>query len=339
MSPRRPVLLVTGGSGFVGGQVVRKALEEGYNVRVTARSEDSARAITSRFPQYSSQLSSVIVPDLTRAESYRNALEGVTGVVHTASPFILDPADNVRDLLDPAIKGSIAILEAIKRWGPSVTRVVATSSFAAVVDDTNGKREGYTYTEKDWNMATYEQAATSADGAYAYRASKALAEKAMFDWVKENKPSFSLTTICPPWIYGPYAHELKRTENLTPSVYLLSKLVDVEDVPSFDFGGYADSREVAAAHLLALDVPEAGNQRFIVGQEFRYQTAVDLARDSMPELRDRLPVGKPGYVEPGYSLDGSKAAEILGLTYMSLGKTVKDTLDQLLRSGHIAAKA
>ncbi|RYP19863.1 hypothetical protein DL765_003117 [Monosporascus sp. GIB2] len=338
MLSQRPFLLVTGGSGFVGGQVVRKALEEGYDVRVTARSDDSARAIASRFPQYSSQLSSVIVPDLTRAESYQSALEGVTGVVHTASPFILDPTDNVKDLLDPAIKGSIAILEAIKRWGPSVARVVATSSFAAVVDETKSKREGYTYTEKDWNMVTYEQAATSADGAYAYRASKALAEKAMFDWVEENKPGFSLTTICPPWIYGPYAHELKQTENLTASVYLFSKLVDAEDVPSFDIGGYADCREVAAAHLLALEAPEAGNQRFIVGQEFRYQTAVDLARDSMPGLRDRLPVGKPGYVEPGYSLDGSKAAEILGLTYMTLGETVKDTLDQLVRSGRIAAK-
>ncbi|KAI1256375.1 hypothetical protein MGN70_001499 [Eutypa lata] len=339
MESQQPLLLVTGGSGFVGGQVVKQALERGYHVRVTARTEESARKIISNWPKYSSQLSSAIIPDLTRIESYENALEGVTGVLHLASPFIFNPTDNIKDLLDPAIKGSTAILEATKRWGPLVTRIVATSSFAAVIDDTKGKREGYTYTEEDWNPATYEKAVVSTDGPYVYRASKALAEKAMFEWVKENKPLFTITTICPPWIYGPYAHQLTHTERLSESVHLFSTLVDAKDVLPFDFGGYADSREVAAAHLLALKIPEAANRRFIVGQGFRYQTALDLARDSIPELRDRLPVGTPGYIEPGYSIDGSKAAEVLGLQYMSLQETVKDMLSQLLRSCHTKAVA
>lgn len=339
MTSQKPTLLVTGGSGFVGDQVVRQALERGYDVRVTARSEKSAQSIISNHAKYSSQLSSVIVPDIMKVESYQNALEGITGVLHLASPFIFNPTDNVSDLLDPAIKGSTAILEAIKQWGPSVTRIVATSSFASVVDSAKGKREGYTYTEKDWFTATYESAAASTDGAYVYRASKALAEKAMFEWVEKNNPSFTLATICPPWIYGPYAHDLTQTDNVSVSVKLFSSMVDAKEILPFDFGGYADVREVATAHLLALEVPEAANQRFIVGQDFRYQTAIDLARDSLPELRDRLPVGKPGYVEPGYSIDGSKATKVLGLKYMTLKETVKDMLSQLLQSGHIKAAA
>lgn len=318
---------------------MKQALERGYDVRVAARTEESARKIISNYSTYSSQLSFVIVPDLTRIESYQNALDGITGVLHLASPFIFNPKDNVKDLLDPAIKGSTTILEATKRWGPSVTRIVATSSFAAVIDDTKGKREGYTYTEEDWNPATYEKAVTSTDGPYVYRASKVLSEKAMLDWVKKNNPSFTVTTICPPWIYGPYAHQLAQTERLSESVNLFSTLVDAKEVLPFDFGGYADSREVAAAHLLALEVPEAANRRFIVGQEFRYQTAIDLARDSIPKLRERLPVGTPGYIEPGYAIDGSKAAEVLGLKYMSLQETVKDMLSQLLQSGHIKSGA
>lgn len=353
MTSTRPLLLVTGGSGFLGGQVIKQALEKGYDVRVTARSEDSGRRILSHWPHHASRLSYAVVPDLTESASYRRALEGrgVTGVLHLASPFLFDPADNVRDLLDPAIRGSTALLEAVRRWGgPSVARVVATSSFAAVVDDTvEGTRAGHTYTEADWNPATYEKAAATNDGPYAYRASKALAERAMFDWAEAHKPAcrFTVTTICPPWIYGPYAHDGDgdggpTDRRLSESVRLFATLVDAEDVLPFDFGGYADVREVAAAHLLALEVPEAeavASRRFIVGQAFRYQTAVDIAREAFPELRHRLPVGRPGYVEPAYAIDGSRAAEVLGLQYMSLRETVADMLGQLLRSGYIKAVA
>ena len=352
MTSQRPTILVTGASGFLGGHVVKQALERGYNVRVTARTEESARRIVAAHSDHTSQLSYAVVPDLTKTESYEKALDGsVMGVLHLASPFIFDPADNVRDLLDPAIRGSTAILEAIGRWGHTVTRVVATSSFAAIIDDREGSRPGYTYTDADWNPATYERAATSTDGAYVYRASKVLAEKAMFAWVEENNNNkssssdasadgkFTLTTICPPWIYGPYAQDpVSPSERLSESVRLFTALlVDKPEIPPFDFGGYADVREVATAHLLALEAPKEviTGRRFIVGQQFRYQTAVDLARDALPELRDRLPIGRPGHIEPGYAIDGSKAAEDLGLKYMTLRETITNMLSQLLRSGHI----
>ena len=344
-------ILVTGGSGFLGGHVVKQALEKGYNVRVTARTEDSAQRIVAAHPEHKERLSYAVVPDLTQAESYRDALNaGVTGVLHLASPFIFNPKDNVRDLLSPAIEGSTAMLEAVARWGPSVSRVVATSSYAAVLDVSLNPRAGYTYTEADWNLATYGRAAASPDGPYVYRASKALAERAMFDWVEENgrrsadaaagrNCRFTLTTICPPWIYGPYVRDPEASDRLTESVRLFAALVDAPDIPPFDFGGYADVREVAAAHLLALeaapDDARVDGRRFIVGQKFRYQTAVDLAREALPELRDRLPVGTPGYVEPGFVMDGSRAVEDLGLQYMTLRETVADMLRQLLRSGHI----
>jgi NADPH-dependent methylglyoxal reductase len=324
-------LLITGASGFLGGHLVKAALEKGYNVRATARSDSSAKKVADQFPQYAAQLSYAIVPDMTKAKSYEDALQGVSGIIHSASPFVLKPEDNVKDLLEPAIQGSVAILDAAKQWGHSVKRIVVTSSHASVCDLSKGKRPGYVYDEKDWNPVTFEEAST-ADGVVAYCASKALAERAVWDWVADNKPTFDVVTITPPWVFGPYATELTSTKHLNESTQLLYNILDAKDVPPFDFGGFADAREVATAHILSYEVPAAGGQRFWVGQNFNYQSAVDAARAEIPELEHRLPKGKPGFVEDTYTVDGSKATRVLGFEYRPLSETVKDTYMQLLRA-------
>ncbi len=375
MASGQRTILITGGTGYVGGQIVREALERGYHVRMTARSEASAQKALASFPEdhAAGRLSVAIVPDITKAESYREAflLGGttnaggggggggggvVTGIIHSASPLVLAPEDHVRDLLEPAIRGSVAILEAARRWGAgSVARVVATSSFASIVDIGKGKRVGYTYDETDWNPVTYKEAADPAmDGVAAYCASKALAERAMWDWIAAHKSknetdddddddddndsdpppppppplSFDLVTICPPWVFGPYARAPPDTRRLSSSVSLLWDVVDSGRIPPFDFGGCADSRDVAAAHVLALGTPAAGGQRFLVGRPFRYQAAVDAARARFPALG--LPAGEPGRDEPGYGVDGSKAERVLGLRYRSLEETVADMFAQLV---------
>ncbi|KAI1410477.1 NAD(P)-binding protein [Hypoxylon sp. FL1857] len=335
-------ILVTGAGGFVGGQIVREALESGYNVRITARTQSSAARTVARFPSYAANLSTALIPDMTVPESYKDAFAdgAITHIVHSASPFTLVPEDNVRDLLEPATRGATSILEAAHRYGAGkVKRVAATASFACIVDIAKGKRDGYTYSEKDWNPATWDEAAV-APGVVAYCASKALAERAMWDWMAEHKDaSFALATICPPWVFGPYAHELDSTKGLSESIGLLNSIIDSDAIPPFDFGGYADAREVAFAHIRALEVPEAAGKRFIVGQDFRYQAAVDIAREAFPQLEKRLPVGKKGEWEPAYHIDGSLAAKVLGLKYGTLKDTIVATYEQLLKAREIEAKA
>jgi nucleoside-diphosphate-sugar epimerase len=65
-----------------------------------------------------------------------------------------------------------------------VKRIVITSSFAAVIDTSKGLRPGYTYTEADWNPLAPEDVK---DPVNAYLVSKALAEKAAFDFVENEK--------------------------------------------------------------------------------------------------------------------------------------------------------
>ncbi|KAH6975832.1 hypothetical protein EDB80DRAFT_307513 [Ilyonectria destructans] len=169
-------------------------------------------------------------------------------------------------------------------------------------DLSKGKRPGYVYDEKDWNPVTYEEAAV-ASGVVA------LAKKAMWDWVSKNSPKFDLVTITPPWIFGPYVTELTSTKHLGESLELLHGILGASEIPPFDFGGFADVREAAAAHVLSFQVPEAGGQRFWVGQNFNYQAAVDAARAEIPELQSRLPLGQPGVIEDTTRWMGAKQPE------------------------------
>lgn len=76
-------------------------------------------------------------------------------VIHTASPYSFKVDDPVNDFLNPAIKGTTGILKSIKAYGPSVKRVVITSSSAAIV---NPLKHEKVYDETKWAPFTWDDA-------------------------------------------------------------------------------------------------------------------------------------------------------------------------------------
>jgi NADPH-dependent methylglyoxal reductase len=268
---------------------------------------------------------------MTVSSAYKNAFSGVTGVMHTASPFVLSPKDIPAELLDPAMKGVTSILDAAKEYGTQVKRFVLTSSFAANLDMSKGTRPGYTYSEKDWNPITYDEASV-ADGPTAYCGSKKLAEEAAWKWMSENKPAFTLSALDPPWIFGPNVNGIKDLNHLNESTHALWSLIDAKTLPPVDFAGFVDVRDIAKAHLLAYETDAAQGERFIVGGHFDYQTAVHELLLKMPGLKDRLPedAKEAANLDQYYRIDGSKAEKVLGIKYTPLGVTMKDCISQLL---------
>ena len=231
------LILLTGASGFVAAHVLNSLLQHGYSVRGTVRSEATADKVRKTHSHLlkgdESRLSFSIVPDVASPGAFDDAVKGVDGVIHTASPFVMQVEDNERDLLDPAIKGTTQILIAVQKYAPQVKRIVITSSFAAIVDPSQGTRPGYTYSEKDWNPVTYEQA-KSGDGATAYCASKTFAERAAWEFVEKNKPNFDVATICPPMIYGPLDHDanLEHLNTSSADIYRLMNGSQTEPGPT-----------------------------------------------------------------------------------------------------------
>jgi nucleoside-diphosphate-sugar epimerase len=245
-----------------------------------------------------------------------------------ASPFFLQGiTDNEKDLLIPAIKGTTEILKSVQKNNPSVKRVVITSSFSSIWNGAKGDWPEHTYSEADWNPVTYEEAKDpSMDGGSVYSASKVFAERAAWDFVKEQKPNFSLVTVCPPMLYGPTAHEPASVKELATSSADIYRLTNgsLTEVPKTAFYAFCDVRDAAEAHVKGYETPNTGRY-FTVGGNYTYQRICDIIRRDFPERRHLTPEGNVGEPFPNvYKVDNSKAKRELGMTFRDLETTIHD---------------
>lgn len=336
-------VLVTGASSFVGAHVLEQFLSEGTPVRGVARSQSSADRILKVNAKYASLLSFAIVPDITAPGAFDDAVKDVEGVIHIASPFTINIKDNEKDLLIPAIEGTTQILESTYKYAPQVKRVVITASFASVFDLSKGVRPGYVYSEKDFNPATYDEG-KNGNAVFAYCASKTLAEKAAWNFVEEKKPRFTVSVINPPVIYGPNHHYIDNLSDLNTSSGMFYSLMNGSrtEPPPMTTWAIVDVRDVARAHKIAYEKPEAGGQRYLTTSgNFNFQQICDILREEFPELRDRVPIGNPGAPLPDvYGVDNTKSKSELGIDFIPLRQMVIDTAKNFLAiEQRIAASA
>ncbi|KAK7691061.1 hypothetical protein QCA50_006164 [Cerrena zonata] len=194
------LILVTGATGFIGAHVVNELLSRGHKVRAVARSKAKAEQMIKDRPQYAGFLDFVYINDLATPGIFDDAVKGVDGIIHVASPVPSpETKDLENDIMVPAINGAKSMLEAAKKE-PKVKRIVLTSSMAAVMLGSRGISPGYTYTSDDWNPITYEEG--KSNFMVAYQAAKTFAEKAAWDCIKNDKPQFDLVTFCFPFVLG-----------------------------------------------------------------------------------------------------------------------------------------
>jgi nucleoside-diphosphate-sugar epimerase len=217
-------VLVTGANGYLAVWVVKKYLEAGYTVRGTVRSLSKSAFLTDKFSDYGDRFELVVVDDITKGGAFDEAVKGVDVIAHTASPFHYKATnpDGVlplfffselwtfllnkpySDLIIPAVKGTMSILNSALKYGDTVKRFVLTSSCVAILESSTVPRF---FTESDWNNAAVEAVKTqgSAAGPYTlYMASKTLAEKAAWEFVAEHKSeiSWDLVSMNPAYIFG-----------------------------------------------------------------------------------------------------------------------------------------
>ena len=228
MSSSPKTVLVIGGNGYLGSAVVHHFLQHGYHVHATVRSLAKADGLKGYlYPKYEQALSFFVVEDMTKDGVYERsgALEGVDAILHVASPVPdfnhlaqSDSTDCVRDMVRPAIDGTLTVLRAAWKY-PRIRFVVTTSSLAAVVsfaELTDPQLSAKALTEADWNTAKADDEGLKSNAVAAYFASKTCAERAAWDYVKEQKPHWTLATFCSPCFWGPAGTRQRRRRTSAP---------------------------------------------------------------------------------------------------------------------------
>lgn len=261
-----------------------------HEVVVAVRTDTKGQEILRSY-EGNNKLSYVAVGDIASLSAFDKAVEknpDLQGVIHTASPFHFRATDYDAELIQPALNGTVGILKAIKQYAPSVQRVVITSSMAAVLNPFSPPAE---YTEESWNPITKEQAVS--DVVMGYLSSKTFAERAAWDFVQKELPNFSLATINPPAVLGPIIHHLASLDSINTSNEVLAAVVQgkwKDGAPPTFTSPWVDVRDVALAHVLALEKPEAAGRRFLMHGGFQLNADyVEIARKNFPSLQEKLP--------------------------------------------------
>ncbi|MEI9932621.1 MAG: NAD-dependent epimerase/dehydratase family protein [Rhizomicrobium sp.] len=237
-------VLVTGGSGFIGGWCVVGLLEKGYTVRTTVRNLAREAEVRTHLAKAAPDLSrlSFFAADLMSDAGWDAATQGCDYVLHVASPLgVAEPKDpNV--LITPAREGAKRAINAAIKAG--VKRVVMTSSVAACHGD-DAKPE-YTSDETVWTDLT-------APNVGAYTQSKTLAERAAWELIGEKGGVTSLATVNPSLVLAPVL-----SGDYSDSVQVVQRLLSgkVPGIPKLGFN-IVDARDVADLHIRAMTAPEA----------------------------------------------------------------------------------
>ncbi len=342
MKTNKPVC-VTGASGFIAAHIIRELLERGYSVRGTVRKSPESYPFLLALPGAKERLE-LVKADLLTAGAYDLAMEGCDFVMHTASPYKINVKNPQADLIDPAVIGTTTILESCMK-SKNVKRVIFTSSIAAITDEPESAK---VFTEKDWNtMSSLDR--------QPYQYSKTLAELEAWDFIMRKRPKFDLVVINPVMVIGP---------SLTPSLNTTNQII--RDIMSGVYPGimdlnwgFVDVRDVAKAHVLAMENDSASGRYLCSAEEMHMRGLVALLKSSgfdryslpkidlsgaagsllMKALSFTQPKDTGMYIRINIGrtmrCNNSKIKRELGLSFMPVKESIIETVKDMVKWGHL----
>ncbi len=330
-------VLVTGGSGYIAGETIRRLLADGWTVHATVRSltrEAELRALLGGTPR----TLKFYAADLMADAGWSEAAAGCTHLCHMASPLPSNAPKSDDELIVPARDGALRALRAAKDAG--IKRVVMTSSMAAVAYGHGGAKSRFT--EADWTNV-------NSPDAYAYVKSKTIAERAARDWLAAEGGDMEFCTVNPVLVLGPL-----HSADFSTSLEAIKKLLDgsMPGLPNFGFG-VVDVRDVADMHVRCLTAPGMAGERFLCSGRFLWmkeiaailkaglgQQARKVPSRVLPNWVVRIaalfdPVIRQVLGELGNERDAdtSHARKALGWTSRPEEETILDTARDMIRLG------
>ena len=296
-------VLVTGGSGYIAGFLIRQLVAEGWTVKATIRSLKREQAVRAALAVPDASLT-CFAADLMDDAGWAEAVAGCSPVAHVASPFPPHAVKHEDELIVPAREGALRALRFAAEAG--VRRFVMTSSVAAIAYGHKGIER--LYTEADWTDV-------NAPGLGAYVKSKTVAERAARDWMAAHGGAMEFCTVNPSAVLGPLP-----SDDYSASIEFVKRLID-GSMPGYPRLGFAvvDVRDLADLHVRVLNAPGIANERFIGAGPFMMMREVgEILRERLgPEARGLPKRNIPDFVIRLMAVFDSSIRQVTG----ELGRT------------------
>ncbi|CAA2992236.1 cinnamoyl- reductase 1-like [Olea europaea subsp. europaea] len=272
MSMATKTVCVTGASGYIASWIVKFLLQRGYTVKASIRDLNDPKKTEHLLAlDGAKERLHLLKANLLEQGSFDAVVDGCEGVFHTASPFFHAVTDPQAELIDPALKGTLNVLESCAKT-PSVKRVVLTSSIAAVAYNGKPRTPEVIVDETWWSNPEFCK-----EMKQWYVLSKTLAEDAAWKFVKEK--GLDMVTINPAMVIGPL---LQPTLN-TSAAAVLNLIKSPEPYPNATFG-WVNVKDVANAHILAFENPSANGRYCLVERVAHFSEIVQILRELYPSL-------------------------------------------------------
>ncbi|KAF3937826.1 Dihydroflavonol-4-reductase [Dactylella cylindrospora] len=337
----KPIVLITGITGYIAGWVAKYFLDAGYKVRGTSRSKNSAQPLIDTLVSkgYSaSDIEIYEVSDITVPGAFDEAVKGVTVIAHLASPVSLSFSDP-EPVIRTAKEGSLSIIRSAKAEGKDVKTFIMMSSVVAILD--LSVQAPHVFTESDWNQSAYPlslKLGKDTPGPVIYLASKTEAERAIWKFRDEEKPDFNVISINPAWVSGPPFVPPKDASKISETIYAIWEFFSGKENPeglTTGAGTYVHVYDVARLFVWAAENAEVANgERYLaLGGKGGNQAIKDILREAYPNRRDKIPEGTPsegylpgwGYGPEDFAFDASKAVKATGQDWIKYDQVVLDT--------------
>ena len=322
-------VLLTGISGYIAMHCAKELLKRDYHINATVRNLDKVEDIKNALSALSLDVDKIqfFQADLLSDDNWADAMADCEYVMHVASPYPLNQPKDENVLIKPAVEGTERVVSlAIKN---NVKKIVLTSSVVAVsVGHT--KKE---YSEEDWSFADKPIAA--------YAKSKTLAEKKAWELIKNANTDTKLTVINPSGVIGP-----SLTSEISSTQLIIAGLMNGRIPVNLPIHiGYVDVRDVALAHIKALENPNSDGERIILSNtELWHKDVSKILKDGgykAPWLTVSVPVAKflanvvpalkgaKRFLGKDMVKNTTKAEDILGISYIDIKKSILDDAKSL----------
>jgi len=252
---------VTGGTGFIGGAVVRRLLAAGHAVKALVRSGADARQLDGLPVER-------VEGDLRDRESLRRGMAGCGWAFHVAALYSYW-GYRWNDFYQTNVEGTRQVLEVARDEG--VQRIVYTSSIAVLG------------VHKDHSPATEDTPSSLADRIGPYQRSKFLAEEITRDFARQGLPVVIVNPAAPVGI---------GDHKPTPTGQIIVDFLKGRMFGYVDTGlNIVDVEDVADGHLLAAERGRVGERYILGGENLTLKQILDLLAEvsGRPPVRLRIP--------------------------------------------------